>query len=151
MTKPIRKSLAIPLFDEEVHIDVDFRIIEHVERVFNVTAEIAAAVELAPGRVRRHTVADVICLWLQGRELPQNWKRGEIREHVILADAEQMNVYVGCIQAAVLYILRHISGEQFDALARGEDLDADDEKVAEAKKKPSPAKPRSSGRRTSSR
>ena len=122
--RQLKKTLDLPLPDgETTTINVDFRIIEIVERVYNQNADLVASIDLAtPARMLRSKVAAVIVEWLATKET--GFKRSEIKEFVITAPPPMLNVFSGCIQAAVLYSLKYIDEDQFDRLARGEDLDS---------------------------
>lgn len=123
MGKPIRKTIDLPLYDDEVSIDVTFEILEIVERVYEMRAEYVAA-RLQPQHpvaILRKDVAAVAVGWLTPRVLSHT--RQEIREYVMTANAETLNRYIGAIQAAILYSLKEISDEEFEALSKGQDLD----------------------------
>ena len=122
MAKQLRKTLEIPLPDgDTAAVDVNFRIIEIVERVYNSSADVVASVDLAsPRSMLRSKIAAVIVDWLTTTEV--DFKRSELREHIITAEPKLLNVYSGCIQAAVLYSLKYIDEEQFDLLSKGKDL-----------------------------
>lgn len=122
-TRQLKKTLELPLpNDETVTLTVDFRIIEVVERVYNQNADIVASVDLAtPSRMLRSKIAAVIVEWLSLKD--HGYKRAEIKEFVITAPPPLLNVFSGCIQAAVLYSLKYINDEEFDKLRRGEDLE----------------------------
>ena len=117
---PIKKTLKVPLLDEEVAVPVTFQVIEVVERVWDCNADLIVAQVLTnPRRVQRRKVAETIVEWaFEHTEIP----RSKIREYVITAPASLINVYAGLIQGAVLYALHYIDDEQLAALAKGEDL-----------------------------
>jgi len=123
-TRQLKKTLDIPLPDgETATLNVDFRIIEIVERVYNQNADLVASVDLStPSRMLRSKIAAVIVEWLAVKET--GFKRSEIKEFVLTASPPMLNVFSGCIQAAVLYSLKYIDDDQFDKLKRGEDLEA---------------------------
>lgn len=122
--RQLKKTLDIPLPNgETATLIVDFRIIEIVERVYNQNADLVASVDLAsPTRMLRSKIAATIVEWLATKET--GYKRSEIKEFVLTSAPSQLNVFSGCIQAAVLYSLKYIDDEQFDKLSRGEDLDS---------------------------
>ena len=120
--KPLRKTLELPIFDDTVEVDVDFRLIETVERVFGTVADIVAGDTLVHNP-RRYQIAEVIASWVRSRE----HKRKDVHEHVITAPPERLQVYIGAIQGAVLYSLSYVSEDELDKLARGEDLDSSGE------------------------
>jgi hypothetical protein len=121
--RQLKKTLEIPLpNDDTVTISVDFRIIEIVERVYNQNADMVASIDLAnPARMLRSKIAMVIAEWVANRDT--GFKRQEIKEFVMTAKPDQLNVFSGCIQAAVLYSLKYIDDAQFDKLSKGQDLD----------------------------
>src|SRR5690606_16327403 len=123
MAKQLRKTLEIPLPDGEVAVvDVNFRIIEIVERIYDTNADVVASVNLAsPAKMLRSKIAAVIVEWLSTVET--DFKRSEIREYVMTAEPKLLNVYSGCIQAAVLYSLKYINDEEFKQLSSGKDLE----------------------------
>lgn len=136
MAKHLRKTLEIPLPDGEVAVvDVNFRIIEIVERIYDTNADVVASINLAsPEKMLRSKIAAVIVEWLSTVET--NFKRSEIREYVMTAEPKLLNVYSGCIQAAVLYSLKYINDEEFKQLSSGKDLEPSSE--ADRKKSSAP-------------
>lgn len=121
--KQMKKTLDLPLPDgDSLTMEVTFRIIEIVERVYNQNADLVVSIDLAtPSRMLRSKIADVIAEWVGTRHT--NFKRSEIREFVITRPPDELNVYAGCIQAAVMYSLKYINDDEFAKLTRGEDLD----------------------------
>lgn len=134
MSKQMKKTLELPLPDGDVlTMEVTFRIIEIVERVYQRNADMVVSIDLAnPQLMLRSKIADVIAEWISMRHT--EWKRSEIREWVITRPPLELNVYAGCIQAAVMYSLKYIDDAQFAKLIRGEDLDEPEDKKAEDKK-----------------
>lgn len=143
MRKDIRKTIDVPLFGDSVPVDVTFKIIEIVERVYGQTADLVASTLLTdPRQTLRHKVADVIVAWVGNRESLGEYSRTELRGEIMTAPVDVFRVYVGAIQAAVLYSLRYVTEQQFDQLSRGEDLTDDAageaaEPVGKPKRKPS--------------
>lgn len=129
MAQPIRKSLSIPVGEIEVEVPITFEVIEIVERAYGLRAEYVASRLERPTQVLRHQVAEVITDWVSRRR--PELSRMEIRGEVISASPAVLGRYVGCIQAAVLYTLKEIDGDEADTLAQGKDL-------PDAKKKPDP-------------
>lgn len=134
MRQSLRKAITLPIqLDdsiEEVIINVDWDILEKVERVYNTSAEyVAAQILLNVAHVQRRHVAQILCLWCQGKT---KLKQVEITEAVQTADQDQLYRYIGMIQAAVLWSIRGADGKpmindiQFDALVEGKDLEDDD-------------------------
>lgn len=124
--KPLRGSVEIPIQDDELSIDINWRVIEQVERVFGVLADLVAS-EVLVRNPTRHKVAEVIALWCSGHGM----RRRDIIEEVMTADADDLQRYIGAIQGAVLYVLRHIDRDQMRKLAAGEDLDDGDDEEGE--------------------
>jgi hypothetical protein len=126
MGAPIRKSLVIPVFDQDVTIDIDFRIIEIVERVFDLSADAVIAMLSDARRVQRHKVADIVTEWLAFRDL--GLKRREIREHVMAAPSEVLTIYITSIYTALLFMLNYFdrkdpkeNAKKFDELVESDE------------------------------
>lgn len=119
----MKKTLELPLPDgDSITMDVNFRIIEIVERVYQRNADLVVSVDLAsPQLMLRSKIAEVIADWVALRQT--TYKRSEIKEHVMTRQPNELNVYAGCIQAAVMYSLKYIDDDQFAMLTRGEDLE----------------------------
>jgi len=131
MKQSLRKTIVLPIqlenSIEEVLINVDWDILEKVERVYNTSAEyVAAQILVNVAHVQRRHVAQILCLWCQGKT---KLKQVEITEAVQTADQDQLYRYVGMIQAAVLWSIRGADGKplitdaQFDQLVNGEDIE----------------------------
>jgi hypothetical protein len=141
----IKKTIIIPIFDDEIIVNVDFSIIEKVERVYDKTAENVAAFDLVNiARIRRSQIAQVICLWVQGKT---TIKTSLVNEAIQTCSQTDLYRFVGMIQAAILYSIRGqdgkplITSEQFDALVSGQDIEV--EPTAQSQDaKPSEKKPR---------
>lgn len=116
----LRKRIELPLLDDTVELDVTFEIIEVVERVYDMRAEYVAAQLSRPVKILRKDLANVAVGWMLGRT---ERSRREIREYVMTADGDTLNLYIGAIQAAILYSLREITDEEFERLSKGQDLD----------------------------
>lgn len=137
MSKPLKSTLEIPLDDDEILVDVNWRVIEQVERVFGTLADLVASDTLV-NNPRRHTVAEVIALWAQSR----GYRRREVLEMVMTSDHQTLQRYIGAIQGAVLFVLRHVDEKDMKRLASG--LDLDDQEEAEEKPKKGKEKPKAS-------
>lgn len=153
MKSQLRKAIHLPIYldgkTEEVLINIDWDILDKIEQVYNSSADYVVSQVLANiYHVQRRHVAQLLCLWCQGKT---NLKQVEIAEAVKTASQSQFYRYIGMIQAAALWCIRGEDGKpmitdaQFDALVEGRDLD-EDEKPAE-KKEPKagdtkPKKPR---------
>jgi hypothetical protein len=150
----MKKDIIVKIFEEEIVVAVDFSIIEKVERIYQCSAELAAAMYLSdPIRVQRRLVSGVIALWLQGKTKLQPTT---ITEAVMTCSQKQLARYTGMIQAAILHSIRGddgkplINDEQFDLLVNGEDLPAAPSKAAPGKK-PAASRAATSRKRTNSR
>lgn len=131
MSKQLRKTIVIPFTtdskDEEVIINVSWDILEKVERVYGTSAEyVAAQILVNLAHVQRHKIAQVLQLWCQGKN--DNLKQIDIAEAVQTASQKQFYIYVGMVQAAVLWSIRGpegdplITDQEFDLLVSGEDI-----------------------------
>lgn len=146
MAKPLRKSVSFELLGEEVRVDLNFRVIQVLERVYDANLDHVIAFELAiPARVKRSKVAEAIADWLETQGIDRDWKRREVLEHVMGAPVEQLNKYIGCLQAAALFCLRgpdglpQIDDEGIALLMEGKDLPSKLEKKAEPEAPPDAA------------
>ena len=119
--KPLRATIEVPIGDDDVAVDINWRVIEQVERVFGVLADLVAS-DILVNYPTRHKVAEVIALWCAGPD----HRRKDVIEEVMTADTKTLQRYIGAIQGAVLYVLRHVEKDQMEKLAAGEDLDDDE-------------------------
>jgi len=117
----IRETLEVEVAGETVSLDIDWRVIEIVERTFGAVADLVATDTLVNAPTR-HQIADVISEWVKSREMPKS----KIRESVMLASQELLQSYIGAIQGAILYSLSYITEEQLDTLTGGDDLDGEE-------------------------
>lgn len=120
--KNIRETLEVEVCGETVSLDIDWRVIEIVERTFGAVADLVASDTLVHTPTR-YQVAEVISEWVKDRTLPKS----KVRESVMLAGQEALQTYIGAIQGAVLYSLSYIDEEQLDALTQGKDLEGEGE------------------------
>lgn len=141
--KNIRKTVTLPLGDDEVSLNVDMRIIEVVERIYDVNVDLVATVLLVdPSRVKLTDLAQVVGEWLTPMHFEQlGIKRKDVKELIYTANHAELSKIVGCVQAACLFVRRHITAEELDALARGEDLPEKEKAEAAPKKKRRTRKP----------
>lgn len=140
MSKPMRKTLELEVCGQAVDVDVNWRIIEVVERTFGTVADLVASDTLVHNPMR-YKVAEVIAEWVRSREL----RRKDVYEYVLKCRTEELQVYIGAIQGAVLYSLSYIEEKDFDKLTQGKDLDPDDGEGE--KKEEKPAKKKSASRK----
>lgn len=156
MNSQLRKTIVIPFTtyekSEEVIINVNWDILEKVERVFGTSADYVATMILTNiFHVQRHQIAKVLGLWCQGKN--EKLKQVDIAEAVQTCNQKQFIIYIGMIQAAILWSIRGPDGQplindlQFDKLIAGEDLEeppkSDESKTTEDKAGDKPKKPRS--------
>ena len=59
--KPLRATIEVPIGDDDVAVDINWRVIEQVERVFGVLADLVAS-DILVNYPTRHKVAEVIAL-----------------------------------------------------------------------------------------
>lgn len=121
MSTPMRKQVEFQICGENVVINVDMRVIEIVERVYDRNVDIVAALILTdPTKIRLTDLAEVVMGWVANMNL--DLSRRDIKNYVYSLPQDELNVIIGCIQAACLYMRRMITDEQFEILVRGEDL-----------------------------
>lgn len=122
----IRETLEIEVKGETVSLDIDWRVIEIVERTFGSVADLVVSDTLVNSPTR-YQIADVISEWVKSRDMPKS----QVREAVMLASQELLNEYIGAIQGAVLYSLNYITEEQLDKLTSGDDLEGEESEGSE--------------------
>lgn len=127
----LKKQIELVIDGHTVSVDVNWQVIATVEQVFGTIADLVASDVLVYSPLR-YQVADVICQWVKSRDLREN----EIREYVMTCGHDDLNVFIGAIQGAVLYSLNYIEEDEFDRLTKGQDLPK--------KKSPSPGSASSS-------
>lgn len=147
--KLLRKQFIIPIDDEEVLLETNFRLVEILERVYRLNSDYVAINLLSDERnILRSQIAEVIALWVQGKTA---YKYGDVKELVMGADMDAYKVYLGAIQAVVLFCSRQIDERTFDSLSSGNGLPApeedeqeeqDEEEVEEPVKKPTTTRKR---------
>lgn len=135
MHKPLKSTLDVPLGGDEITIDVTYRVIEQVERVFGTLADLVAS-ETLVNNPRRHLVAEVIALWAAGR----GYRRRQVIEEVSTCDHHTLQRYIGAIQGAVLFVLRHVDEKDMKRLAEGLDLEDEEEGEQDPEEKPKKGK-----------
>lgn len=116
--QPIRNNIELEIAGEEVNLDITWRLIEIVERTFGAVADLVASDTLVRNPTR-YQVAEVIAEWCQGGNL----KKSTIRQEVMTARPDRLQVFIGAIQGAILYSLDYIDAEQLDTLTNGQDLE----------------------------
>lgn len=133
----LKKRITLALAGEEIDVDVNMRIIEIAERVYDLNADVIASVLLVdPGRVKLTQLADVICEWITPAQYKAfDLRRKDLREAIYSATHDELRVIIGCVQAAILFCRRHINEDELQALSRGEDLPDESEGEEETSKK----------------
>lgn len=117
---PIKKSLRLPILDEDVNINVTWHIIEIVEREYECGADIVVAEKFPkPENIQRRKIASIIANWCDSQRIgkPHN----DVWQYVLTSPLERLGIYVMGIQAAVLYALGSLSSSEFDDLQKDED------------------------------
>lgn len=118
--KTLRKSILLTVLEEEVSVDVDFRLLELLERVFDAgSVDRVVPLLVDPTSVPRSKVADVIADLLM-RKASNKLTRSEIREDVITSDLP--TVYSGNVAAlfaAACYALKQVGSDEFDKINAG--------------------------------
>lgn len=121
MPKPLRQSIELPIGEGSIALEVTFRILEIVERHYDLRAEFVGKFILEnDARIKRSDVAKIIMAWLD--VIGEKSDREEVFEAVLTASDEKLRKYVGAIQGAIFYSLREITADELKALARGEDI-----------------------------
>lgn len=120
----MKKFVELDVCGESFTLPVDMRIIEIIERVYNMNVDLVAATVLVnPAKIRLVDLAQVVEAWLAGKDTELT--RRDIKSDVYTKSNDELNKLVGSIQAACMYFRKHIDERQFDLLARGEDLPAE--------------------------
>lgn len=109
----LRKPLVLEFLGEEISVEVDFRLLEVIERVFD--AEVSALLPLLAdvGRVQRRLVSEVMADLLT-RRAGNTWSRLDIREEVMTMNVDHYTILVAQLVTAVMFTLRHMTSEQYD-------------------------------------
>lgn len=162
MGKPLRKQITLEVLGEEIRLDVTHRVIAVLEEVYDQSLDYVIQWELAvPMRVKRSKVAEAIATWISvAGKFPDGMKRREVLDYVMGSDSEELNRFIGALQAAALYCTRDTEGnprvddEDFATLLLGKPVDLSKKKRANGEaegdgEKKAPAAP-TSGQSTSS-
>lgn len=113
--KLLRKTLVLNLCGEEVAVEVDFRLVEAFERGFGVSADALLEVFSNKVRVQRRHVAEVL-VEVMARMRPE-WKRADVREEALTLSPIDFAVLVSQLNTGLLFTLRQMTPEEFDAIA----------------------------------
>lgn len=127
------------MFGDALALDVDFHLIEVVERAWGMSADGVIAELQIVERIPRFRVAEVLLGWLANRgplpsidpgdgKPPRPATRAELREEVMTAPPELFYRYAVTVQSALLYCLRHMDDEKWEEVRkRVEGLDVNGE------------------------
>ena len=128
MTKPLRQSVSIPIGKSSISVEVTFRILEIVERVYDIRADYVKIALQLDRHIKRTDIANVILGWLDA--VGEKVDREEVFEAVMTCNEPTLRKYVGAIQGAIMYSLKDCTEEELQQLAEGKDIrtDADDGK-----------------------
>ena len=137
MPKNLRQAVEIPLGDKTASVDVSFRILEIVERVYDLRADFIKIVLQSERLIKRSDIARVVIGWLEASRA--EFDREETLEIIMTAPESDIRKYVGAIQGAIMYSLRECTEEELEALARGEDIRTDEDEEGGGKKNEEPA------------
>jgi hypothetical protein len=126
----LRKQITIPLAGQEIHINVDMRVIEIVESIYDTNVDVVATEILTnPRKIKLTQIATIICTMLTVGHYEQlGLKHREVRDEILGAPSGDIGKMVGAIQAACLYCRKYINEEQFDRLNQGLDLEEEEDK-----------------------
>jgi hypothetical protein len=112
----LRKTIDLEVLGETITVDVDFRLIEVMERAFNTSADLLVPRFLNIESLQRRLVADVIAdLLVRKGEL--RFKREQVREYVITAEPDGYTLLATQLLIALMFTIRMIDGQKFDAAA----------------------------------
>jgi len=125
----LRKQITIPLAGQEIHINVDMRVIEIVESIYDTNVDVVATEILTnPSRIKLTQIATIVCAMLTAGHYEQlGLKHREVRDEILGASPDDIGKIVGAIQAACLYCRKYITEAEFDRLNQGLDLEDEDE------------------------
>lgn len=126
MAKPLKQVLELEVGENRLAVDVTFRVLEVVERVYNMRAELVARDIYQYDRaIKRTQLASCIVEWFRVEGVDHN--RMDVYESVMTATTEELRRYVGAVQGAIAYSLKEITAEELKQLAGGKDLSDDDD------------------------
>lgn len=128
MTKPLRQSVSIPIGKSSISVEVTFRILEIVERVYDIRADYVKLALQLDKYIKRTDVSNVLLGWLE--VVGEKIDREEVFETVMTCEEATLRKYVGAIQGAIMYSLKECTEEELQQLADGKDIrtEADDGK-----------------------
>lgn len=123
--KPLRKQIELTIADRSVMLNVDMRVIEIVESVYDTNVDVVATQILTIPALNQLTkLSAVIQQWLlPGHYQQLGLSRSDVKQAIFGASPDDISRITGCVQAACLYARNYITDEQMERLARGEDLE----------------------------
>lgn len=127
----LKRQVTVEIDGQEVHLDVNMRVIEIIERVYNCNVNFAVVSLQNPAQVKLTDLADVYGAWLTNGHLEQlEISRKDLRRWVYQADIDTINRLSGAVMGAALHYRHDISGDDMQTLASGRSLEGptDDEK-----------------------
>jgi hypothetical protein len=141
MAATLRKSIALHIRGQEIAVDVDFRLLEIIERTFGRSLDQIVVENADPSQFQRRHAAQIVVDWLElfRGDLftgESKWARIDVREFVLTMPPDAYVFLVAAILAAVLYARKEMTAEEFEK-AKGELAEAQSGK----KKAPAPAAP----------
>jgi len=116
----LKTTVVVRLFDEEFEFDVDFRIIEIVERVFDSNVDLCAHVYLATNP-KLTQVAEIVYQWLRLKS--NQHSRDAVKGEIYGMAREDLQKVVGAIQGACAFMRKQVGEDELKKLADGKDLD----------------------------
>lgn len=127
----LKRQVTVEIDGQEIHLEVNMRIIEIIERVYNCNVNFAVVALQNPMQVKLTDLADVYGQWLTNGHLEQlEISRKDLRRWVYKADIDTINRLSGAVMGAALHYRHDISGEDMQTLASGRSLEGptDEEK-----------------------
>lgn len=118
-TTPLRKRITLKLLGHEVPVDVDFTLLETLERVFGVGAlDVLIPALMNPEAVQRRLIGEVLAEVL-GRIDMARFPRTQVREEVMTMEFTEYSAIVLQLFAAVSFALKRASTQEFEAMVAG--------------------------------
>lgn len=114
---PLLKTITFEVAGHEISGPVDFRMLEIVETVFDVSADMVVSVHLVTAaKIKRTSVARAVAEWLSPN-LPDGMTKSELMRHIATLPPKDFGVVSGKLQHAIAYSLQYISEVDFDKIA----------------------------------
>jgi hypothetical protein len=129
MAAPLRKRLTFHVLGQDAGVDVDYSLLETIERVFSVGAlDVLIPAFSNPEGVQRRLIADVLADVL-GRVDMKAFPRADVRMEVMTMDFTAYSAIVLQLCAAVSFSLKRATADEFERIIAG---------AQALKKKPAP-------------